>query len=162
MYLSYSKKIVDELADERKGGLIVVVFGILWIVIITVLGITVNRDLGYITVIGMFIIRKGLNIIRAGSVPSGAVAVGRLQRSGRPFSFNSKGIYAGKARIARWNEVEDVQVIEKDATTGLGSIMVVLRRPAVRQLVVTKVLQPDMLVDYLKRTYLSPSNPAAR
>ena len=110
----------------------------------------------------MFIIRKGINIIRGDSVPSGTVAVGRLKRSGRPFSLNSKGIYAGKARIARWNEVADVQVIEKDATPGLGSIMVALTRPAVRQLVVTKVLQPDMLVDYLKRTYLSPSNPAAR
>ena len=42
--------------------------------------------------------------------------------------------------------------------TGMGSIIEVFEKLRARQLVVTKVLQPDMLADHLKRTYLSPSN----
>ena len=89
--MSFNKKIIDEPADEKEGELIVVVFEILWIVIVTVLGITVDRDLGYITVIGMFIIRKGIDIIRGCSVPRGAVVMGRLRRSRMPFSSDSRG-----------------------------------------------------------------------
>lgn len=70
----------------------------------------------------------------------------------------SKGVYSGRNLIANWKGDGYARATERDAVTGMGSIIEVFEKLQARQLVVTKVLQPDMLADYLKRTYMSPSN----
>ena len=158
IYLSYSRKLREEIASKRKAGYIVEAIGIVAIFMFILLGIVEYLPASVLSTIGVLMIKIGDGIVSNNSVPKNSISVGKIPKfGGELFSFNSKGVYGGKRLLARWKDVADIQVVEKNDATGMGSIKVILRRALIKEIIVTEVLHPDRLVEYLKKTYLNPN-----